>query len=247
MNNQTASAHASIDVNAILADKPMVKGKSKAIWRLDDHLCLAQLIPSLSSFTYNRHEMFDGTEVLRLDFYEMAAQRLQAAGVPVAFKARIGANLYVTEYCPCPPFEVIVKNIATGSTTRKYPGLFAEGHRFEIPVVKFDYRIDPEDQPIADDYLREAGCDSTRLKSLALKVNKVLRDWLAPRDILDFCLIFGADQYGKPILTSEVSPDAMRLRSPDGSSLDKDLFRQGGSREEVIDTWGRLVADLRNK
>ncbi|KAA5604836.1 SAICAR synthetase [Roseospira marina] len=234
-----------LDVATIVAAAPLIRGKSKEIWRLGDHRCLVRLIPSLSSFTYDRHDLFAGTEVLRLDFFEMAARRLQQAGVPVAFEDRVGPDLYIADYCPGPPFEVIVKNVATGSTTRKYPDLFREGHRFAHPVVKFDYRVDPEDQPIAEDYVREAGCDAAAMKALALETNRVLRAWLAPRDLHDFCLIFGTDRHGRLGVVSEISPDAMRLKGPDGGSLDKDLFRRGGSREDILTVWTRLVRELR--
>lgn len=233
------------DIQAVLASKPMIVGNSKELYYLDHDLVLVKLIPSLSSFTFNRYENMLGTEVLRLDFFELAAQRLSSAGVPVAFKERVGPDTYITEFCPSPPFEVIVKNAALGSTIRKYPSLFPEGYRFKEPVVKFDFRIDPEDQPIADDYLREAGYRPEEFKKIALKVNEILRDWLAPRDLLDFCILIGKKDNGEYVVISEVSPDCMRLRSPNGKPLDKDLFRQGSTSEEILKAWSELIESLK--
>jgi phosphoribosylaminoimidazole-succinocarboxamide synthase len=230
----------SIDIEKAVSQPPMVTGRSKEVFRLGPDLCLVRLIPSLTSFTYGRDELVAGTEKLRLDFYELAARRLEANGVETVFRERVSDDMYVARLCPSPPFEVIVKNLATGSTIRKYPGLFEEGHRFHTPVVKFDYRTDPEDQPIAEDYVRECGFDPAALKTKILLINQILRDWLQPNDLWDFCVVFGRREDGAYVVQSEVSPDCMRLRSPDGEALDKDLFRQGRSHEEIIQIWSRL-------
>jgi phosphoribosylaminoimidazole-succinocarboxamide synthase len=224
--------------------EPVSKGRSKLVYDLPDGSCLVRLIPSLNSFTYQREELVPGTDRLRLDFYERAAAVLDAAGVRTVFTERVDDTAYVARYVPSPPFEVIVKNVAVGSTVRKYPGLFEEGHRFAAPVVKFDYRVDPEDQPIAEDYLREFGVSPDALRAVALQANAALRSWLHPRDLQDFCVIVGVDAEGQYRITSEVSPDCMRLRSPDGSSLDKDLFRHGADAEEILRIWSELVRSL---
>ena len=222
-----------------------MEGRSKAIHDIDGRHCLVRLIPSLTSFTYGRHELVAGTEVLRLDFFDMAVQKLRQAGIRTAFVRRVAADMYIAEYCRGMPFEVIVKNVAGGSTLVKYPGRFPAGHRFRRPVVKFDFRVDPEDQPISEDYVREAGFDANALKNVALRVNAVLRAWLRPCDLLDFCLIFGLDAAGRYSIISEISPDAMRLRSPEGRPLDKDLFRQGAPGVEILSAWRELAEGLR--
>lgn len=244
MSSNPAPA-AETDLARFLAGPPAVEGRSKRLFELDDGRFLVQLIPSLTSFTHSRHELVPGTEVLRLDFYELAASLLAREGVTTAFERRVAPDCYIAGRCDSPPFETIVKNVATGSTTRKYPGLFAEGFRFAAPVVKFDYRIDPEDQPIADDYVAAAGFDPSRLKSIALTVNACLGAWLAPADLKDFCLVIGVAEDGAYSIISEISPDCMRLRSPDGAPLDKDLFRFGASGAEICAVWQGLVADLR--
>jgi phosphoribosylaminoimidazole-succinocarboxamide synthase len=235
------------DLERLLAGKAVVEGLSKRLFEWDRDRYLVQLIPSLSSFTHGRHEMVPGTEILRLDFYELAASLLGRAGVSTAFERRVAPDCYIARRCNSPPFETIVKNVATGSTTRKYPGLFDEGFRFEPPVVKFDYRIDPEDQPIADDYVAAAGFSPNILKTIALETNALLREWLAPADLRDFCLIIGRDKAGRYVIISEISPDCMRLVSSDGRSLDKDLFRFGATHDEIRTIWRGLVVDMKRR
>lgn len=222
---------------------PDVVGRSKRLWLLDDSLCLVELVPSLRSFTHARDEIVEGTAQLRLDFYELAAGWLARAGVPTAFVRRCDPLRYVARFLPSPPVEVIVKNVAIGSTTRKYPGLFAEGERFSAPVVKFDYRTEPEDQPIGEDYLRELGLPVEEYRRLARACNEVLTRRLAPLELWDFCLVPG-DDAGTATIISEISPDCMRLRRRDGGSLDKDLFREGRPPEEILATWRRLLDDV---
>ncbi len=224
--------------------KPTVSGKSKRLLVVDQNTCLIQLLPSLRSYTYNRDEVVKGTEILRLDFYELASRVLSRGGLKTAFRRRVGIDTYIADYCQSPPFETIVKNVAIGSTQLKYPGLFKDGHRFDPPVVKFDYRIDPEDQPISDDYVSAAGFNPNDLKNIALKANNLLSQWLRPNDLLDFCLVIGQTQKGQYVILSEISPDCMRLRAPDGQSLDKDLFRRGATHHEICRVWRRLIDSL---
>lgn len=224
--------------------EPLFRGRSKNVYKLPGHRCFVRMIPSLSSFTFAREEMIPGTDKLRLDFYEKAAARLVAGNVPCAFQRRVDETSYIAMLCPSPPIEVIVKNVSAGSTLRKYPGLFPEGHRFAAPVVKFDYRTDPEDQPIADDYVRELNYDVRRLKKIALRVNEILCSWLSPCDLWDFCIVIGVDPNNEYRVISEISPDCMRLKDAAGNSLDKDLFRAGAGPAEIISAWSALVDSL---
>jgi len=221
--------------------EPDIVGRSKRLWLRQDGTCDIELIPSLRSYTYHRDELVPATAKLRLDFYEAAAARLAEQGVRTVFRERLADNAYRADYVPAPPFEVIVKNLATGSTTIKYPGLFEEGHRFDPPVVKFDFRVDPEDQPIGEDYLQALGVDTDAYRRVALETNAALRSWLAPLDLWDFCLVIGDGPDGEPVINSEISPDCMRLRDPEGNPLDKDLFRQGAAPERIVAVWTDLV------
>jgi phosphoribosylaminoimidazole-succinocarboxamide synthase len=240
----TSATSSDAELLRVLADEPLYEGKSKRVWAAGPDTCVVEVIPSLSSFTYQREALFDGTGQLRLDFYELAADRLRDAGIETAFVRRLGDTHYLAKHCPSPPFETIVKNFAVGSTIRKYPGLFREGEALRWPIVKFDYRCEPEDQPIGEDYLRLLGHPVEEWRHIALETNRVLRNWLAPRRLIDFCVIIGRDGDGRSVVNSEVSPDCMRLRSPDGRPLDKDLFRLGADEAEIVRVWRELVRSL---
>ncbi len=225
--------------------EPSIVGRSKKLWALSDEIYFVRLVESLSSFTFDRNEVVEGTGPARLDFYELAASKLHDAGIPCAFVRRVDSTGYLVRYYESPPVEVIVKNRAIGSTIRKYPGLFVEDTPLPRPVVKFDYRCDPEDQPIGEDYLRALNLPVDKMRLTALAVNDVLVEWLAPLQVWDFCLIYGLDRDGVPHIISEVSPECMRLRDEKGKSLDKDLFRDGCSHVEITTTWRDLIEKVR--
>lgn len=223
----------------------LYEGKSKRILSIDEELCLITLLPTLDSYTYDRHEIFNGTAEIRLDFYEMAVGQLHSGGLRTCWVDRISSTSYIAQICKIPPFEVIVKNRAVGSTQIKYPGLFEPLQLFIPPIVKFDYRTDPEDQAIADDYVRAAGINVEEYKNLALATNEVLIRWLSPLILLDFCIIPGLNFQEELVITSEISPDSMRLRNNKGESLDKDLFREGASADLIIKVWRSLLESLK--
>ena len=231
-------------IDQVISEPPLMEGKSKRVFSYKENLVLVELIPTLTSFTFDRHEYVEGTDELRLDFYEKAVNVLKEKNIETAFVERVSSNRYIAELCTNPPFEVIVKNYAIGSTLRYYPGLFEKHSKFKNPIVKFDYRIDPEDKPIAADYIREYGEDPDALKEIALNVNEALQEWMPQMDLIDFCLIFGRNSDGNYVITSEISPDGMRLKSKDGNSLDKDLFRNGASHEAIRQEWTRLIKSI---
>lgn len=248
-DSRPASSHGSTSALASLQGRegPDDSGRSKIVYRLDESSCLVQLVPTLSSFTHQRHEIVPGTAEIRLDFFEAAAGKLARHGVRTVFRERVSDTAYLADWCPYLPFETIVKNVACGSTIRKYPGLFDPGHRFPQPVVKFDYRIDPEDQPLPDDYVGALGHRVDVLRRIALDVNRCLQEWLEPLVVLDFCLIFGIDDASEYTIVSEISPDAMRIRDGNGAPLDKDLFREGAGADAICSCWRSLVDAVRSK
>jgi phosphoribosylaminoimidazole-succinocarboxamide synthase len=128
------------------------------------------------------------------------------------------------------PLEVIVRNLAAGSLARNYP--FKEGQPFNPPVIIIDYKDDTRHDPMLNDDLILALKILTReelaeVKQISLRVNAVLREYLARQGItlVDFKLEFGkADSI--IYLGDEISMDSMRLWDANtGESLDKDVYR----------------------
>jgi len=125
---------------------------------------------------------------------------------------------------------VIVRNIAAGSITMKYP--IKEGTPLVPPVIVLDYKSDEYGDPmINEDIACVMGiAERTELavmRKLALEVNKLLVEFLDNKGLLlpDFKLEFGRLN-GKIVLADEISADTCRFwDKKTGRSLDKDVFR----------------------
>ena len=114
-------------------------------------------------------------------------------------------------------------------------------------VVRFDWR-NPFWEPdthkmladeILPDQLADLFIDVKEARKTAARTFSLLSDFLAEKDIViyDLCLFISED--GKTVY-GEISPDCGRYRHFDLGSLDKDVWRAGGSSEQVIEKWNLL-------
>ena len=114
-------------------------------------------------------------------------------------------------------------------------------------VVRFDWRNpfwEPETHKmladeILPDQLADLFIDVKEARKTAARTFSLLSDFLAEKDIViyDLCLFISED--GKTVY-GEISPDCGRYRHFDLGSLDKDVWRAGGSSEQVIEKWNLL-------
>lgn len=81
--------------------------------------------------------------------------------------------------------------------------------------------------------------DVKEAKKTAIRTFQILSDFLGEKNIViyDLCLFISED--GKTVF-GEISPDCGRYRHYDLGSLDKDVWRSGGSSKDVIDKWNLL-------
>lgn len=148
------------------------------------------------------------------------------------------------------PLEVIVRNIAAGSFSRRMG--VKEGTPFKKPIVEFSYKDDSLGDPfINDDYAREMNAATEEecvfLKNQARIVNDVLIDFFKQvgLTLVDFKIEFGRTSDGQIVLADEVSPDTCRLwDKTTNEKLDKDRFRRdlGRVREAYEEILARLEA-----
>lgn len=129
------------------------------------------------------------------------------------------------------PLEVIVRNVAAGSFSKRLG--VEEGTPFDQPTVEFSYKNDDLGDPLINDSFALALKLATQeeidqIKSMALKVNELLKDLFLECNIklIDFKLEFGRF-HGQIILADEISPDTCRLWDKEtNEKLDKDRFRR---------------------
>jgi len=163
------------------------------------------------------------------------------------------------------PLEVIVRNIAAGSFSRRMG--VKEGTPFKKPIVEFSYKDDSLGDPmINDSHILALGIatkdDLDTISKYAFKVNEVLKKNQARivNDVLidffkqvgltlvDFKIEFGrlAEDPSQIVLADEISPDTCRLWDiKTGEKMDKDRFRQDLG--NVMEAYEEVLSRLQNK
>ena len=164
-----------------------------------------------------------------------------------------------------PPIEVIIKRMHSGTSKHRYYNMaghpvrrshplyagmdFGPDGAYPQPIVRFDWRnplLNQRGDRLADEILPDSVADwyidVDRARDTALRTYDALTDFLGQRDVVcyDLCLFItedGATVFG------EISQDCGRYRHFDLGSLDKDVWRAGGSSDQVLDKW-RTLLDL---
>lgn len=144
--------------------------------------------------------------------------------------------------------EVVVRNVAAGSLAKRLG--MAEGTIMPSTVVEYYYKSDELGDPlINDDHIQALNLATpeqmAQIKRIALKINDVLRDHLAERDIelIDYKLEFGLHK-GELMLGDEISPDTCRFWDKNTKEkLDKDRFRRdlGNVEDAYQEVYRRLT------
>ena len=146
------------------------------------------------------------------------------------------------------PLEVVVRNIATGSITKRLG--FEKGHVFDEPLVEFFYKNDDLNDPlITDDHVKllhianDEGIKA--LKDMAKNINKVLIQLMNEMDLrlVDFKVEFGKTENGDILLADEISPDTCRIWDKySDTNFDKDVYRNDTG--SLIDTYQTFLDKL---
>ena len=175
---------------------------------------------------------------------------LEQAGIPTHLVEELSDRETVVKRVEIVPVEVIVRNIAAGSISKRL-GL-PEGQRLGTTVLEYSYKNDDLGDPMINDYHIAALGIATReemekIAGYALKINQIMGDYLAQFgiELIDFKLEFGRF-HGEIILADEISPDTCRFwDSETGEKLDKDRFRRdmGGVEEAYEEVLRRLMGD----
>lgn len=150
------------------------------------------------------------------------------------------------------PLEVVVRNIATGSITKRLG--FKKGHTFKEPLVEFFYKKDELNDPlITDDHVKLLGIandeEIKQLKQMAKDINQVLIQLMNEMSLrlVDFKVEFGKTNGGKILLADEISPDTCRIWDKNtDTNFDKDVYRNNtGSLIETYQTFLNKLEDLK--
>ncbi len=132
------------------------------------------------------------------------------------------------------PVEFIVRNIATGSLTKRLG--IADGTVLSKPLIEYSYKNDDLGDPlVAREHVLEFkwvpnATDLDLINDYCLRINDFMQGMFRGVGIklVDFKIEFGrSSQDNNIILADEISPDTCRLwDSTTEKKLDKDIFRK---------------------
>ncbi|SFE63537.1 phosphoribosylaminoimidazolesuccinocarboxamide synthase [Peptostreptococcus sp. D1] len=210
----------------------LYEGKAKKVFRTDNE---DYLIVSYKDDATAFNGLKKGTIVGKGEINNLMSNRLFAYleenGVKTHFVKTIDSRNTVVKSVEIVPLEVIVRNVAAGSFSKRLG--VEEGTIFDEPTTEFSYKNDELGDPLINDSFAIALKLATReeidqIREMALKVNELLKVYFLKANIklIDFKLEFGRF-HGEIILADEISPDTCRLWDKDtNEKLDKDRFRR---------------------
>lgn len=230
----------------------LYSGKAKTVFRTDNpEKLIMEFRDSLTAFDGKKKSSAPKKGYYNAQICAKLFGLLEENGINTHFDRMFSETEMLVDAVDIIKIEVIVRNIAAGSITKKYP--FKTGQKLHPPVLIFDYKSDKYGDPMLnDDIVLALGLASmqelSQMRKLALKVNSVLVKYLNERELLlpDFKLEFGRRK-GEIVLADEISCDTCRLwDKTTGKSLDKDVFRfeKGDVVEAYREVARRIVPEI---
>ena len=231
----------------------LYEGKAKKVFATDDpEFLIVSYKDDATAFNGLKKGTIIGKGVINNRMSNLLMQRLEKAGIPTHFVKELNDRETLVKKVSIVPLEVIVRNIAAGSFSKRYG--VEEGFVFETPTIEFSYKNDELGDPLMDEYHAIAMKLATEeeietIKKYAFGINEQLKSFWAECGVIlvDFKLEFGRLMDGTIVLADEISPDTSRLwDSKTGEKLDKDRFRRdlGGAEDAYAEVMKRLTEHI---
>ncbi|MDA3845159.1 MAG: phosphoribosylaminoimidazolesuccinocarboxamide synthase [Vallitaleaceae bacterium] len=228
----------------------LYEGKAKKVYTTDDeNLLIVSYKDDATAFNGVKKGTIADKGIVNNRLTNHLMQLLEKQGVPTHFVEELNDRETVVKKVTIVPLEVIVRNIAAGSLSKRL-GL-PEGTIMKKTVLEFSYKDDELGDPMINDYHIAALELATKeevqiITDYAFKVNDLLKDILEDAGIklVDFKIEFGKLADGTIILADEISPDTCRFwDTKTNEKLDKDLFRRdlGGVENAYQEVMKRLL------
>ncbi|MEO0141184.1 MAG: phosphoribosylaminoimidazolesuccinocarboxamide synthase [candidate division WOR-3 bacterium] len=228
--------------------KLLHEGKAKQVYEADEPgRVIIHFKDSLTAFDALKRATVEGKGALNCGISVKLFQFLESKGIRTHFLGQLSATSFLARRVRIIPLEVLVRFRAAGSLCKRYG--IERGRRLEIPLVEFTLKDDSLHDPlicpmtvlalgIADEEQVQ------EMQKIALDAGIALKGLFAQKglELVDMKFEFGVGDDGKLYLADEISPDTMRLWTPDGESLDKDVFRE--DKGDVLETYREVARRL---
>ncbi len=221
----------------------LYEGKAKKVYTTEDeNLYIVDYKDDATAFNGLKKGQISGKGIVNNKMSNYLMQIMEKHGIPTHFVEEISDRETVVKKVKIIPLEVIVRNIAAGSFSKRLG--VEEGSPLKTTILEYCYKDDALGDPLINDYHAMALGIATRedldtIADLTFRVNEVLKAYFAGINIelVDFKIEFGRTPDGQIILADEISPDTCRLWDADThEKLDKDRFRRDlGNVEEAYE------------
>lgn len=227
----------------------LYEGKAKEIYKGENPgEILIKYKDSATAFNGAKKELINGKGRLNLMFTRHFFNILEHAGIKTHTVKYVDDLTMIAKKVQIILLEVVVRNYAAGSICKRMS--YEKGIKFEQPVFEIFYKDDKLNDPLitkneALQWRIATEAEIEKIKSEALRINKILSDYLITRGVtlVDFKLEFGRLPDGDIILADEISPDTCRFwKFGTTESLDKDVFRE--EKGSLIESYKRLAEIL---
>ena len=221
----------------------LYEGKAKKVFATDDPtLVIVSYKDDATAFNGLKKGTISGKGAINNRVTNYLMQMLEKNGIPTHFVKELSDRETVVKRVKIVPLEVIVRNIAAGSFSKRFG--VKEGTTLLSPTLEFCLKDDALGDPMVNEFHILACGWATReeldkITEYTFKINNILKDFFAKINIelVDFKLEFGKTSSGEIVLADEISPDTCRFwDAKTHEKLDKDRFRRDlGNVEEAYD------------
>ena len=195
----------------------LYEGKAKKVYTTEDpELYIVDYKDDATAFNGLKKGTISGKGVINNRVTNHLMKMLEGKGIPTHFVEELSDRETVVKKVTIVPLEVIVRNIAAGSMSKRLG--IEEGTVLPTTVLEYSYKNDDLGDPLINDYHALAMQLCTReeldqIASYAFKINEILKAFFKEInvDLVDFKLEFGKLSNGTIVLADEISPDTCRF------------------------------------
>jgi len=233
-----------------MSEKILYEGKSKMVCEgPDSGSYIIRYKDTATAFNGEKKEELAGKGILNAAISNMIFEYLAKNGIKTHLIKVIDDTSIVVKKAEIVMVEVIVRNVAAGSFSKKYG--VPEGTALKNITTEFSLKSDDLGDPMINNSqitaIDIATADELNfMTQQALKINDLLCKLFSEMGIklIDFKLEFGRCG-GEIILCDEISPDSCRFwDAKTNKKLDKDVFRRDLG--DVLEGYREVLRRLQN-
>ena len=216
--------------------KKLYEGKAKILYEGPEKgTAIQHFKDDATAFNNQKKSTVEGKGVLNNRISEHVLNNLNQIGIKTHLIKRLNMREQLVRLVEIIPLEFIVRNIATGSLTKKLG--IADGTILSKPLIEYSYKNDDLGDPlVAKEHVLEFKWATENeleiINKQCLRINDFMQGMFRGVGIklVDFKLEFGRvniDNKIEILLADEISPDTCRLWDVvSEKKLDKDRFRK---------------------